>query len=138
MRETFQINIKFIVLGRPVSQKNSKRVGFKKGGKGFLWTPKNIKDWKTSAIQQLADQWGDQDPIPSGVELQAEIVSFLGKGQSIDSDNLAAGPLDAMEKAGVYKNDYWVKRTISDRMKDPKNPRVVIYLKNYEEREQED
>ena len=69
--------------------------------------------------------------------MEAEIISFLGKGQSIDSDNLASGPLDAMQQAGVYKNDYWVKRITSDRMKDHENPRVTIHLKNYEEKHQE-
>ena len=76
--------------------------------------------------------------IPSGVEMEAEFVSYLGKGQSIDSDNLAAGPLDAMEEAGIFQNDYWVRRSSSERMKDPENPRVIIYLKNYEERGKED
>ena len=130
-----KVDAAFIILGKPISQKNMKRVGIRQG-KGFLWTPKDIKEWKASAVAQLAEQWGENEPIPSGVELEAECISYLGKGQSIDSDNLAAAPLDAMEEAGIFQNDYWVRRSISDRMKDPDNPRVVIYLKNYEERVQ--
>tara|TARA_B100000029_G_scaffold373691_1_gene367939 strand:+ start:2107 stop:2556 length:450 start_codon:yes stop_codon:yes gene_type:complete len=132
-----KINETFVILGKPISQKNMKRVGIRRG-KGFLWTPKDIKEWKASAVEQLVAQWGGRDTIPSGVEMEAEFVSYLGKGQSIDSDNLAAGPLDAMEEAGIFQNDYWVRRSSSERMKDPENPRVVIYLKNYEERGKED
>lgn len=135
-KTTPQINEAFVILGKPISQKNMKRVGIRQG-KGFLWTPKDIKDWKASAVRQLAEQWGGKEPIPSGVDMEAECISYLAKGQSIDSDNLAAAPLDAMEEAGIFQNDYWVRRTISDRMKDPDNPRVIIYLKNYEERAQD-
>jgi len=130
---------KFTILGKPVSQKNSKRVGVAKGGRAYMYTPANIKAWHKDAVQQLgvqllANTESKLDPvmpIPDKTEMEIKIISYLAKGQAVDVDNLAAAPLDAMEKAGVYKNDYWVRCIISSRKKDWENPRVEIEITKY-------
>ena len=130
---------KFTILGKPVSQKNAKRVGVAKGGRAYMYTPVSVKAWHKSAVHQLGVQLLEsQNPdaqlvpaIAHKTEMQIKITSYLDKGQAIDVDNLAAAPLDAMEKAGVYKNDYWVRCIISSRKKDWINPRVEIEITKY-------
>jgi|TARA_Y100000034_G_C6756171_1_gene336478 Holliday junction resolvase RusA-like endonuclease len=131
---------KFIIIGKPISQKNSKRVGVRKGGKAYMYTPANVKSWHKEAFKQLTVQledWGnhygdDLAPIPDKTDLDVTIVSYMDKGQSVDVDNLAGGPLDALQKAGVIANDYWIKRLCSIREKDWKNPRVEIEIEIYQ------
>tara|TARA_R100001480_G_scaffold104823_1_gene107418 strand:- start:1805 stop:2224 length:420 start_codon:yes stop_codon:yes gene_type:complete len=131
---------KFTILGKPISQKNSKRVGLTKG-RGYMYTPANVKAWHKSAVHQLEVQLLEsQDPdaqlvpaIPDKTEMEIRITSYLDKGQAIDVDNLAAAPLDAMQRAGVYKNDYWARCVISSRKKDWGNPRVEIEITKYRE-----
>ena len=125
----------FTIMGKPTSQKNLKRVAVR-NGKSFLYTPGIVKVWQNSAKEQLMAQWNFNEPIPLGVELEAVVFSYLGKNQSIDADNLAGAPMDALQKAGIIKNDYWVKRVISERRKDLESPRVIILLRNYKELEE--
>lgn len=124
--------LKFTILGKPVSQKNSKRVGVAKG-RPYMYTPPSIKAWHNSAVHQLGVQVLENDypTIPHKEEMEVRIISYLDKGQAIDVDNLAAAPLDAMQKAGIYKNDYWVRCVISSRKKDWINPRVEIEITKY-------
>jgi len=126
----------YVIIGKPVSQKNSKTITCR-GKFPRMITNKNVRDWKKSAIAQLEEQMerSGAEVIPKGVELEVRIVSYMGKGQAIDADNLAAGPLDAMEKAGIYLNDYWVRCVISDRRKDVNFPRVEILIRKYRETE---
>ena len=128
----------FQIIGKPVSQKNAKRVGVSRG-RAYMYTPKDIKRWHESAERQLRAQVIEQEDagkyydIPEKTELEVKIISYLDKGQAIDVDNLAAAPLDAMQKAGIYNNDYWVRCVISARKKDWINPRVEIKIREYRE-----
>ena len=124
------IDFIFVIGGKPTSQKNLKRAGIR-NGKSFLYTPVGVQKWKMSAIHQLKEQWLYDGAIPTKIELEAEVHSYLGKGQSIDADNLLGGPLDALQKAGILENDYWIKKVTSLRLKDIESPRAVIWLKNY-------
>ena len=67
------------------------------------------------------------------VELSVTIINYLGKRQRTDVDNLAAGPLDSLEKAQIIANDYWIKRLLCERRKDDENPRAEITLELYVE-----
>ena len=104
-----------------------------------MYTPKNIKEWHKEAKIQLEKQLRDKapEPLPEKTNLEVNVISYMAKGQSVDVDNLAGGPLDAMQKAGIYKNDYWIKRLILERDKDPENPRVEISIKVFEENKSE-
>jgi|TARA_R110002051_G_scaffold314371_1_gene391402 Holliday junction resolvase RusA-like endonuclease len=121
---------KFTILGKPVSQKNAKRVGMAKG-RAYIYTPAGVKKWHKEAAVQLADQWesGDCPEIPPKTPMEVRIISYLAKGQSIDVDNLASAPMDAVQKAGIYQNDYWVRCLISSRKRDWENPRVEIEIR---------
>jgi len=124
---------RFTILGKPISQKNSKRVGITKGGKPYMYTAANVKKWRKSAVEQLKEQLLScgYPPLEDKTEMEITVMSYLGKGQSLDSDNLSAGPLDAMEEAGVYGDDYWGRRIISDRDRCADNPRVEIEIRMY-------
>jgi len=124
--------LRFTIYGKPISQKNSKRVGMAKG-RAYMYTPPEVKAWHKSALLQLQEQLASNSypEIDSKVELEVIIISYLAKGQSIDVDNLASAPMDAMQKAGIYKNDYWVRCLISSRKKDWVKPRVEIEITKF-------
>jgi Holliday junction resolvase RusA-like endonuclease len=117
----------------PVSQKNQKRIARTKDGRPFIVSSKKVLAWKKAARGQIAEQWGSRETIDGGIELTINIQSYLGPRQKIDTDNLAAAPLDILEKSGVISNDYWVRRVISERHRDVDNPRVEITLTRYED-----
>ena len=96
-----------------------------------MYTPADVKKWHKNAASQLADQWesGDYPEIPPKTPMEVRVISYLAKGQSIDVDNLASAPMDAVQKAGIYQNDYWVRCLISSRKRDWENPRVEIEIR---------
>jgi Holliday junction resolvase RusA-like endonuclease len=125
--------IRIVISGNPVSQKNQKRIARTKDGRPFIVSSKKVLAWKKAAQGQIAEQWGSRETIDGGIELAIDIQSYLGPRQKIDTDNLAAAPLDILEKSGVISNDYWVRRVVSERHRDVDNPRVEITLTTYEE-----
>ena len=84
-------------------------------------------------MRQLEEQWAGRQCIDGGIELSVDVISYLGKRQRTDVDNLAAGPLDSLEKAGIIANDYWIKKLTCERLKDDANPRVEITIQLYSE-----
>ena len=103
------------------------------GNRSFIASSKKVLQWKNDAVRQLKEQWAGRDSIDGGIELSVNVISYLGKRQRTDVDNLAAGPLDSLEKAGVIANDYWIKRLVCERRKDNDNPRVEITIQLYAE-----
>ena len=83
-------------------------------------------------MRQLEEQWAGRQCIDGGIELSVTIVNFLGARQRTDVDNLAAGPLDSLEQAGIIANDYWIKRIVCERKKDVDNPRVELEIRLYQ------
>ena len=125
--------IELVILGLPVSQKNQKRICRTRDGKPFIASSKKVSAWKKAAEAQVREQWGDRKGIDGGIELTVFVRSFLGPRQKIDTDNLAAAPLDILEKSGVIANDYWVRRVISERHRDVDNPRVELTITGFSE-----
>ena len=115
---------KFVIYGQPVTWKNAamvlkNRVPIKS---------KAQRRWAKSALEQLQMQWNG-DPIPKTVELNAQIVSYLGTKRLIDASNLYQGPEDMLQKAGVIEDDSCIRsHDGSDRRYDKENPRVEITL----------
>ncbi|MEM9770009.1 MAG: RusA family crossover junction endodeoxyribonuclease [Cyanobacteria bacterium P01_D01_bin.73] len=65
--------------------------------------PRKYREWKTQAITSLQLQWSNAPPIsePVGIE-----ILLTGKHpRRGDSDNVAGAILDALQDAGVLKND---------------------------------
>ncbi len=123
---------KFEIIGKPRTAKNSKRIGWvrdfrAKGGMRYiLLEDKKVEKWRKAAVPQLEGQWVGRQPL--GGKLAVIVTSYLGKRQRGDTDNLLAGPLDALEKARIVTNDSVFERTISIRRHDWDNPRCEIVV----------
>ena len=123
------LELHLVIHGQPVSWKRGKQMALNpKTRKWFLATGKPQARWMKDAIRQLKEQW-EAEPIPKAVELNAQIISYLGNRRSIDASNLYQGPEDAMEAAGILEDDACIRRHDgSDRRYDKLHPRVEITL----------
>lgn len=127
--------LRFVVHGAPVSQKNSREIVHVKLPSGKVIPKvvanKQVKAWHESARLQLKFQGSRQDAAELGGEdreLITTIVAYLGSGQHIDPDNIAAAPLDALQRAGIVTNDYWCAPLHVFRERDTRDPRIEITL----------
>jgi hypothetical protein len=90
---------------------------------------KGVRAWETEAIRAFKEQWGGLPKIPPGVPLHAKIVSFQGDKQHLDLSNSYEAPQDALQKAEVISNDYWIESHDGSRkLRDIARPRVVVFL----------
>lgn len=95
----------FVIPGHPVSMKNGKQIRRKRSGVPFIASGDNAAAWLKNATDILRVQWLGQPPLPKRF-MNAAIESV---GSKADADNLYCAPLDALEKAGILPNDYWVR-----------------------------
>ncbi len=117
----------FEIIGPPRSQKNNKMiVRFGKDGRSAIVDNSLVKSWRKAAVLQLAGQWVGRPPLNG--KLAAVLTSYLGPRQSGDTDNLLAGPLDALETAGVVTNDRIFDTVVSIRKRDHDNPRSELVI----------
>jgi Holliday junction resolvase RusA-like endonuclease len=114
-----------VIKGKPITQKNNLRCACIKG-KPRMFPGKVSKDYHKMAIPQLQEQWGDSKPLDS--ELKIEIFSYCTTRQKPDVDNLAAAPLDCLEKAGVVTNDRLFYEANIKRRWDNDDPRVELWI----------
>lgn len=126
---------RFEILGRPISQKNNKQIVWPKEGRfskskkpisPLLVDSSRVKTWRKSAEKQLGPQWQNKRPLEGSLAVVVE--SYLGTRQRGDTDNLAIGPLDALQKAKIVKNDNCFDSVVSIRHRDKDNPRVEIFI----------
>lgn len=115
-----------VILGKPVSSKNNKGVDTRTGR---VFTPAPVRAWKTSAVRQLKTQWR-APPILGAVSVDFQV--YQGPGQSLDLDNAFAGAMDALQGAGVIKNDYQITRLSAERHRDRDAPRIEITIQTRE------
>jgi Holliday junction resolvase RusA-like endonuclease len=111
-------------------QKNSKQIIWAKRypfqrSPRLIDKPKVIK-WRKDITSQARAQWAGKDPLTG--DLGVIVVAYLGKRQRPDVDNLAAGPLDAIEKAGVVENDRQFSFAVIIRRTDWEDPRVEVFV----------
>jgi len=122
---------KFEIQGKPQVQKNNKQIIWTKDKRTGQQRPcivdnAKVARWRKSAVQQLTVQWSGRLPIVGN--LAAVLTAYIGKAQRPDVDNLAAGPLDALEKAKIVANDYQFTCVTVLRRRDYDNPRVEILI----------
>lgn len=131
--------LQFMIHGKPVTQKNSRNIVRVKSKDGERWmsvAPPEVKAWHRGAYLQLkaqANQLGVEGLGDEKHALGTTIIAYLGKGQHLDADNIAAAPLDALQKAGIITNDYWCCPLHIYRERDTANPRIGIWLAPYRE-----
>jgi Holliday junction resolvase RusA-like endonuclease len=116
------------ILGKPCSQKNNKQIIPGKGKRrAMLVDSARVAKWKKDALPQLLGQWAGRPPIITK-GLGVIVTAYLGKKQRGDTDNLAAAPLDALQKAEVIDNDSQFSDVVVMRRKDDDNPRIELLI----------
>ena len=65
--------------------------------------PPKYRQWKLGAIAEFRRQWGERSPLPYPVSVSISLRGKHYKGS--DLDNLAGSILDALQQAGILKND---------------------------------
>ena len=90
---------------------------------------KNVREWKQSAIQELALQF--RGYRVTGYPIDLSLVFYFDNERRHDLDNAAAGVMDALVQAGVIEDDnvkYVSCPTLQYGGVDKTNPRAEIYL----------
>lgn len=120
---------RFTILGQAVSVNNSK-VSFT-GADGKTKTVKTVdaREWAASMHKQLRQQWGVMLPVECEVFV---IMDFFFRSNRSDYNNGSKAVEDALEKAGILRNDRLIRRGTSTKHVDRDRPRVevVIYESN--------
>lgn len=127
--------MRFIINGIVASQKNRKKMSVV-GGRPRLYTEKSVKDWQTSAHQQIKQQW-DGVTIQSKVSIRYDF--YFPDNRRRDLDNCIASINDQLipkRKSrqvvwpGVLKDDCWTLLEISGAYGhlDKDNPRAEITI----------
>jgi len=123
----FEIPQTYVIEGRPVCSKNSRRL-FSRGGRPTSLPSEAASAWFAMAVPRFVKQRSGAT-IPRGVKLNARIISYLPTRRMPDASNLYEAPQDAMERAGVYKDDVQIESHDGSRRRyDKARPRVEILL----------
>lgn len=111
--------------GRPVSKKNSRPIHVI-NGRPFIGNSKSYRVWHKQAVTELLAQ--RSECFTGNQKLHADVRVYLAKGQTMDIDNALGGPFDALEAAGIVRNDHQIASATVKRSRDRENPRVEIDL----------
>lgn len=111
---------KFVILGHAVSVGNS----YITVGKGMVKT-RERKEWDKLMDKQLRQQWNLRLPIEEEVFL---IIDVYISANKMDADNALKPTQDALQEAGILKNDRLVRRATITKHVDRHQPRVEIHL----------
>jgi Holliday junction resolvase RusA-like endonuclease len=124
--------MRFTIHGRPVSQKNAKQIMRNGNGRPFIGSDRKVKAWHKAAAIQLREQieaMGGVRTILASEPTRVCVDVYQGARQSIDLDNAVQAPLDALQAAGVFANDYCVTRLECTRIDTERGePRVEIFI----------
>jgi Holliday junction resolvase RusA-like endonuclease len=112
--------------GKPGSHKNQWTVGRGRDGKPCIRVGDKAKAWKAGAAAVLKYQWRPRKPLEGPVG--AMILVCQGRAQACDLDNALGGVFDALQAAGVLKNDYQIEALWAERTRDAERPRIEIQL----------
>ncbi len=132
-RLTFPVRL--IIYGRPEVKKSSKEIARRgRGGTPFIVSSKRYRAWEDTAVLQLRSEWRSP-PIGKKQKLHVAVLTFVGAGQQRgDLDGRYAGPLDALELAGVIENDSQIYSHDGSRIyRDRERPRVELLIDAYQD-----
>lgn len=123
-----------MIFGPPVSSKSEYKI-VKLGNAMRLGRSNKVRRWSDDATLQLRQQHAGKPPLDlvdgkTHNRVEAWITLFVGEGQRMDVNNGAQGVLDALQRAGVVSNDYWICPLWLNRERDHENPRVFIELRS--------
>lgn len=130
MNKDIWFSYTFTIIGKPVVLKNGKRVlKNRRTGKNFIGSSDDAMLWGRMAVVQLKAAWKGRDPLPK-VWMNAKIESYIPTSMRADASNLYEAPQDALEKAGIISNDYFISAHDGSRRIHTKDTphKVVITL----------
>lgn len=117
--------VQFVIIGHAVSVNRSLvRFG---GADGKTRTVKTAdrRQWDALMVAQLRHQWNLRLPIDEEVFL---VLDVHLSANTMDVDNPLKPLLDAMQEAGVLKNDRIVRRATITKHVDRHRPRVEVIV----------
>lgn len=117
--------VQFVIIGHAVSvNKSLLRFG---GADGKTRTVKTAdrREWDKMMIDQLRAQWNLRLPVEEEVFL---VIDVYLSANTMDVDNSLKPLLDAMQEAGVLKNDRLVRRATITKHVDRHRPRVEVIV----------
>ena len=115
----------FVILGHAVSVNKSTTMA-KTPAKGmFITKTAERRQWDALMINQLRAQWNLRLPIDEEVFLVFDVHL---SANTMDVDNPLKPLLDAMQEAGVLKNDRLVRRATITKHVDRHRPRVEVIV----------
>lgn len=115
----------FVILGHAVSV-NKSRVSFTGAdGKTKTVKTKEAAEWAKMMHEQLRQQWGIRLPVEEEVFV---IMDFYFTSNRGDYGNGAKAVEDALQAAGILRNDRLIRRGTITKFVDKHRPRVEIHI----------
>lgn len=130
MKSDLWFSYTLTIPGKVEVKKNGKRILRNKStGRSFIASSSAYKQWERDAVGVLRAAWGDREPLPAK-PMNAKMTFYLPTKTRADQSNLYQGPEDALEKADIITNDYWIRGHDGSRQikTNDEPPRVVITL----------
>lgn len=115
----------FTLLGHAVSVNDSTTIASTPAKGSFLTKTKERREWDKLMLDQLRKQWNLRLPVEDEVFI---IVDVYISANTMDEDNPLKPVQDALQEAGVLKNDRLVRRATITKYVDRHKPRVEIYI----------
>lgn len=118
----------FVIDGPPCTKKNNPRiVTNRRTGKPFVLPSARSVAWQDSAAWQLIEQWRGRAPLSEPVEVSATFHRAARRGDLV---NFMQALADALQHAGVLKDDRWIVSWDGSRLgHDPARPRVELTIR---------
>lgn len=115
----------FVILGHAVSVNKSSTMA-KTAARGmFLVKTEERREWDRLMVEQFRAQWNLRLPVEEEVFL---VIDVYLSANTMDVDNALKPVQDAMQEAGVLKNDRLVRRASITKHVDRHRPRVEIIV----------
>lgn len=128
-----QIELFYTITGRPVTKKNSMRIGLnQKTGHPFILQSQQYQRYEREAVAQLKPH-RPQEPIKTPVSVAC--VYYMPTRRRVDLTNLIAATHDILVKAGILLDDSCdiIYSVDGSRVRhDKENPRVEITVRTGE------
>lgn len=127
------MKIEITIVSAPRTKKTSNRLVWA-GGRQRVLPSKPFEDWNKGAQWQIA-KWKSENrhtkPIESSVNCRAIFYRDAERGDAVGYYQSIA---DALQEAGIIKNDSQVKSWDGSRLrKDALNPRIELIIEDYVE-----
>jgi Holliday junction resolvase RusA-like endonuclease len=119
--------MRFTIIGKPITKKNSSRIFFnKRTGSRFVMPSAQSVDWTTSAVDQLTRAGADTLQLCQPLNLRAFVFRGALRGDLV---NYLQAICDALQACGAVQDDKWITQFDGSRLLlDRVVPRVEIEL----------